>query len=73
MLRLQESSHISAPSPPLSLCSSRRFTNKQMLRLQESPEDIPEGETPHAVSVCVFDTLVDYARPGDRVEVRGGG
>ena len=44
-----------------------------MLRLQESPEDIPEGETPHAVSVCVFDTLVDYARPGDRVEVRGGG
>ncbi|CAI6003851.1 unnamed protein product [Closterium sp. NIES-64] len=48
-----------------------RFINKQMLRLQETPEDMPEGETPHTVSVFLFDSLVDTAKPGDRVEVTG--
>ncbi|CAI5511797.1 unnamed protein product [Closterium sp. Naga37s-1] len=48
-----------------------RFINKQMLRLQETPEDMPEGETPHTVPVFLFDSLVDTAKPGDRVEVTG--
>ncbi|CAI5529494.1 unnamed protein product [Closterium sp. Naga37s-1] len=48
-----------------------RFINKQMLRLQETPEDMPEGETPHTVSVFLFDSLVHTAKPGDRVEVTG--
>ncbi|CAI5503972.1 unnamed protein product [Closterium sp. Naga37s-1] len=48
-----------------------RFINKQMLRLQETPEDMPEGETPHTVSVFLFDSLVDTVKPGDRVEVTG--
>lgn len=51
---------------------SCRFINKQLVRLQETPEAIPEGETPHTVTVCMFDTLVDFARPGDRVEVHPG-
>ena len=38
---------------------------------QESPENIPEGETPHSVTLFAFDNLVDVARPGDRVEVTG--
>lgn len=33
-------------------------------------EAIPDGETPHTVNLCVFDTLVDVGKPGDRVEVR---
>lgn len=32
---------------------------------------IPDGQTPHSVTLCVYDALVDVARPGDRVEVTG--
>jgi|GEM_PF-312354 len=47
------------------------FADKQMIKLQESPENIPEGETPHTVSIYAYDSLVDMAKPGDRVEVTG--
>ena len=47
------------------------FANKQQLRMQENPDAIPDGETPHTVSLCVFDELVDGVKPGDRVEVTG--
>lgn len=47
------------------------FANKQTVKMQETPDAIPEGETPHTVSMCVFDQLVDQAKPGDRVEVTG--
>jgi len=47
------------------------FANKQTVKMQETPDAIPEGETPHTVSMCVFDDLVDQAKPGDRVEVTG--
>ena len=39
--------------------------------MQETPDVIPEGATPNTVSMCVFDSLVDEAKPGDRVEVTG--
>lgn len=38
---------------------------------QESPNDIPEGETPMGVTLYSYDTLVDVARPGDRVTITG--
>lgn len=47
------------------------FSDKQMVRLQETPDEIPEGETPQAVTLFAFDDLVDSVRPGDRVEVTG--
>ncbi|CAM9856014.1 unnamed protein product [Chrysoparadoxa australica] len=50
------------------------FTNKQVMRLQETPDEIPEGETPHSIRQDVLfahDDLVDTVRPGDRVEVTG--
>jgi DNA replication licensing factor MCM4 len=47
------------------------FKDKQMVRLQESPEDIPQGETPMTVNLCAFEDLVDVAKPGDRMEVTG--
>jgi len=47
------------------------FKDKQLIRLQESPEDIPQGETPMTVNLCAFEDLVDVARPGDRVQVTG--
>ena len=47
------------------------FSNKQVYRLQETPDEIPDGQTPYTVSMCVYDDLVDVAKPGDRVEVTG--
>ncbi|KAE9593354.1 hypothetical protein Lal_00028751 [Lupinus albus] len=48
-----------------------RFTDKQIVRLQETPDEIPEGGTPHTVSVLMHDKLVDAGKPGDRIEVTG--
>jgi len=48
-----------------------KFCDKQILKIQEAPELVPEGETPHNVMVCCYDDLVDQVRPGDRIEVTG--
>ncbi|XP_035837799.1 DNA replication licensing factor MCM4 isoform X2 [Helianthus annuus] len=48
-----------------------RFADKQVVRVQETPDEIPEGGTPHTVSLLMHDKLVDAAKPGDRVEITG--
>jgi len=40
------------------------------VRLQETPDEIPDGGTPHTVSLLMHDKLVDAGKPGDRIEVR---
>lgn len=47
------------------------FTDKQMVKLQESPEDMPAGQTPHTVILYAHNDLVDYVQPGDRVTITG--
>lgn len=47
------------------------YDNKQIVRLQEHPDSVPEGRTPQGTSVFAFNDLVDFVRPGDRVEVTG--
>lgn len=47
------------------------FADRQVVRLQETPDVVPDGQTPHTVSVCVYDELVDVAKAGDRVEMTG--
>lgn len=47
------------------------FSDKQVIKIQETPDSIPDGQTPHSVSLCVYDSLVDGVRPGDRVQVTG--
>jgi DNA replication licensing factor MCM4 len=47
------------------------FMDKQVLKLQETPELVPEGETPQNVAVTCHEDLVDQVRPGDRVSVTG--
>ena len=47
------------------------FADKQLIRLQETPDEIPEGETPYTVTLFAYDDMVDSVRPGDRVEVTG--
>ncbi|KAK4835428.1 hypothetical protein QYF36_009585 [Acer negundo] len=48
-----------------------RFADKQIVKLQETPDDIPDGGTPHTVSLLMHDKLVDAGKPGDRIEVTG--
>lgn len=47
------------------------FTDKQHVKLQETPEHMPEGETPLTIHLCCYDKLVDFVKPGDRCEVVG--
>ena len=47
------------------------FDDMQLVKMQETPESIPEGETPHTVTLMCHSQLVDVARPGDRVEITG--
>ncbi|KAL7420929.1 MCM DNA helicase complex subunit [Cryptotrichosporon argae] len=56
----------------MSLIHNRsEFTDKQVVRLQETPDAVPDGQTPHTVSLCAYDELVDLVKPGDRVIVTG--
>ncbi|XP_071480497.1 DNA replication licensing factor mcm4-A-like [Diadema antillarum] len=48
-----------------------QFSDKQMVKLQESPDDMPAGQTPHTVVLYAHNDLVDHVSPGDRVAVTG--
>ncbi|KAF5280273.1 hypothetical protein FQR65_LT03081 [Abscondita terminalis] len=48
-----------------------QFTDKQLVKLQESPDDMPAGQTPNTVALFVHNDLVDSVQPGDRVTVTG--
>ncbi|KAI8059175.1 MCM2/3/5 family-domain-containing protein [Gongronella butleri] len=47
------------------------FADKQVARLQETPDSVPDGQTPQNVALCMYDELVDIAKPGDRLEITG--
>jgi DNA replication licensing factor MCM4 len=47
------------------------FADKQVIKLQETPDAVPDGQTPHSVSICAYDELVDVCKAGDRVEITG--
>ena len=47
------------------------FADRQVIRLQETPDAVPDGQTPHTVSLSVYDDLVDVSKPGDRLVVTG--
>ncbi|KAI8138048.1 MCM2/3/5 family-domain-containing protein [Fennellomyces sp. T-0311] len=47
------------------------FADKQVCRLQETPDVVPDGQTPQTVTLCMYDELVDVAKPGDRLEITG--
>lgn len=38
---------------------------------QENPNAIPEGETPHNVTLMCYDPMTDMTKPGDRITVTG--
>jgi DNA replication licensing factor MCM4 len=47
------------------------FADKQLVRLQETPDQVPAGQTPASVVTFCFDNLVDKCQPGDKVEITG--
>lgn len=47
------------------------FADKQIIKVQETPDNVPDGQTPHSVSLSAYDELVDSVRPGDRIEATG--
>lgn len=47
------------------------FTDKQFIKMQETPETVPEGETPQNATLIVYEDMVDCCKPGDRVEITG--
>ncbi|PWZ00613.1 putative replication licensing factor MCM4 [Testicularia cyperi] len=56
----------------MSLIHNRcEFSDRQVVRIQETPDVVPDGQTPHTVSMCAYDELVDISKPGDRVEITG--
>lgn len=56
----------------MSLVHNRcEFADRQVIRLQETPDAVPDGQTPHTVSLSVYDELVDVAKPGDKLVVTG--
>ncbi|XP_070498588.1 DNA replication licensing factor MCM4 [Chironomus tepperi] len=47
------------------------FTDKQLIKLQESQEDMAAGQTPHNILLFAYNDLVDKVQPGDRITVTG--
>lgn len=47
------------------------FEDMQLVKLQETPGESKDGETPHSVTLHVWNDLVDVAKPGDRVFITG--
>ncbi|XP_055536897.1 DNA replication licensing factor MCM4 [Wyeomyia smithii] len=48
-----------------------QFADRQMIKLQEAPDDMAAGQTPHNVLLLAHDDLVDKVQPGDRITVTG--
>ncbi len=48
-----------------------QFTDKQQIKLQESPDDMPPGQTPYTVLLYGCADLVDKVQPGERVTITG--
>ncbi|CAF5127197.1 unnamed protein product [Rotaria magnacalcarata] len=42
------------------------FADKQFVKLQETPEEMPAGQTPVTVTIVAHNDLVDAVQPGDR-------
>ena len=47
------------------------FADKQLIKMQEIPDHVPQGETPQSVSLYAYDDLFDSVKPGDKVDVTG--
>ena len=42
------------------------FSDRQLCVMQETPDSVPDGQTPHTVNLSIYDDLVDVCKPGDK-------
>ncbi len=47
------------------------FTDYQVIRIQELPEELPAGQLPQYIDIEIDGDLVNISRPGDRIVVTG--
>ncbi|MEM3185896.1 MAG: LAGLIDADG family homing endonuclease [Conexivisphaerales archaeon] len=48
-----------------------KFTDYQIIRLQELPEELPPGQLPQSIDAELLGDIVNRARPGDRIIITG--
>lgn len=48
-----------------------KFVDYQVIRMQESPEELPPGQLPQSFDISLVGDLVNASRPGDRVILTG--
>ncbi len=57
--------------PYVIIADESRYVDSQMLKLQEPPEVVPNGETPRSVTLSCERYMTDLVQPGARVKVLG--
>ncbi|KAK9500642.1 hypothetical protein O3M35_001871 [Rhynocoris fuscipes] len=48
-----------------------QFTDKQLVKLQETSDELPAGQTPNVVTLFAYNDLVDAVQPGQNIVVTG--
>lgn len=48
-----------------------QFENRQIIKFQELPEYVPEGDAPRSMNIIAYGYEVDSMKPGDRLEIVG--
>jgi DNA replication licensing factor MCM5 len=60
-----------APNPFVILAEESKYIDMQVLKIQESPENLPTGEIPRTYRILCEKYLVDQMIPGNRVAITG--
>lgn len=60
-----------APNPFMVLSEESEYIDMQVLKIQESPENLPTGEIPRTYRILCERYLVDQVIPGNRVAITG--
>ncbi|KAL0205056.1 hypothetical protein P9112_000363 [Eukaryota sp. TZLM1-RC] len=47
------------------------YVDKQVIKLQESPDHVEDGSIPTTITCIFYKNLVDSVRPGDRIDLTG--
>ncbi|KRY60512.1 DNA replication licensing factor MCM4 [Trichinella britovi] len=53
------------------ICNKSLFLSRQVIKLQEFPDEMPPGQAPLSITLHAHGALVDTVQPGDRVTVCG--
>ncbi|ORD99514.1 MCM4 [Hepatospora eriocheir] len=51
--------------------NSGEYKDKQVIKIQEMPDSVPDGTTPQTISIIARNDLVDQLIPGSKVEIVG--